>query len=78
MAALPALLAEVDVGQYAHEPERCYELVVAWGCGRRNGMTMSQPPQPWTKAVLALAQLSEPLVGTVLRQLDEMHLPSPA
>lgn len=78
LAALPALLAEVDVGQYAHEPERCYELVVAWGCGRRNGMTMSQPSQPWPQAVLALAQLSEPLVGTVLRQLDEMHLPSPA
>ncbi|NCC37062.1 MAG: hypothetical protein EOM24_34405, partial [Chloroflexia bacterium] len=77
MAALAALLAEADVVQCNDEPERCYELAVAWGCGRRNGAAKRQE-QPWTKAVLALAQLSEPLVGTVLRQLDEMHLPSPA
>ncbi|WP_129670867.1 hypothetical protein [Candidatus Chloroploca sp. Khr17] len=76
-AALAALLAEANDGQCGHEPERCYELAVAWGCGWRSVVTRSQE-QPWPKAVLALAQLSEPLVGTVLRQLDEMHLPSPA
>jgi hypothetical protein len=59
-------------------PERCFELVLAWGCGRRGqALASGVAHEPWPTAALALALLSEPQVGHVLRQLRELQLPSP-
>lgn len=75
-ALLDALLAQADRDHCTELPERCFELVLAWGCGRHPA---TLPPGPaWPNATLALAGLCEPLVATVLRQLVALQLPPPA
>lgn len=56
--------------------DRCYELVLTWGCGCRFASAATFPP--WETAVIALESLCEPLVEKALWQLAALHFPPPA